>query len=159
MWEIFESNTPFTHSEGFNQLCQRYFDLLAPYSQVTRAEGPPSRPGTPGTPTDLQAAVERIFAGADVICSPTMAVVAPQAPDGWGTPYEDPFMGTNFTFLANALGYPAASVPVGRVDGLPVGLQVIARPGEEATVLRVCQAYEAAAESWTAPSLSWAQSR
>jgi Asp-tRNA(Asn)/Glu-tRNA(Gln) amidotransferase A subunit family amidase len=78
----------------------------------------------------------------DVLCSPTMATVAPVAPDGWATPYADPYMGTNFTFIANSTGCPAASVPAGLVDGLPVGLQVIGRPGDEATVLRVCRAVE-----------------
>ena len=86
--------------------------------------------------------MSELFERYDVLCSPTMAVVAPIAPEGWGSPYSDPFMGTNFTFLANATGCPAASVPCGLVDGLPVGLQVVGRPGAEATVLRVCRALE-----------------
>ena len=76
-----------------------------------------------------------VFATHDVLCSPTMATVAPVAPPGWATPYADSYMGTNFTFIANSTGCPAASVPCGLVDGLPVGLQIIGPPGDEATVL------------------------
>ena len=92
-----------------------------------------------------------VFAAHDVICSPTMATVAPIAPAGWATPYADPYMGTNFTFIANSTGCPAASVPCGLVDGLPVGLQVIGRPGDEATVLRVCRALETALPEFPRP--------
>jgi Asp-tRNA(Asn)/Glu-tRNA(Gln) amidotransferase A subunit family amidase len=64
-----------------------------------------------------------------------MATVAPIAPDGWATPYADPYMGTNFTFIATATGCPAASVPAAFVDGLPVGVQFI---GPRATRPRCC---------------------
>ena len=42
-------------------------------------------------------------------------------------------------------GLPAASVPVGREDGLPVGVQVAAAPYREDNVLAVAAALEAAA--------------
>lgn len=41
------------------------------------------------------------------------------------------------TTLVNLVGVPALSLPFGMVDGLPVGLQVIARHFEEETLLRV----------------------
>jgi len=44
---------------------------------------------------------------------------------------------------ANFTGLPAASVPCGFThEGLPVGLQLIGRPFDEATVLRIAYAYE-----------------
>jgi Asp-tRNA(Asn)/Glu-tRNA(Gln) amidotransferase A subunit family amidase len=78
----------------------------------------------------------------DVIVSPTMHVVAPQIDDGWDDAYDDPWMGTPFTAVVNMLRLTAMSAPVGLVDGLPVGLQVIGRAGDEATVLHVCQSLE-----------------
>jgi Asp-tRNA(Asn)/Glu-tRNA(Gln) amidotransferase A subunit family amidase len=46
----------------------------------------------------------------------------------------------------NALGLPVLSVPCGfSSDGLPVSLQLVGRPFDEISVLRLGQAYEQAA--------------
>jgi aspartyl-tRNA(Asn)/glutamyl-tRNA(Gln) amidotransferase subunit A len=51
-----------------------------------------------------------------------------------------------FTVPANLAGLPGISVPAGlSADGLPLGLQLIARPFDEATVLRAAGVLEAAA--------------
>jgi aspartyl-tRNA(Asn)/glutamyl-tRNA(Gln) amidotransferase subunit A len=48
-----------------------------------------------------------------------------------------------FTRPFNLTGHPAASVPCGfTAAGLPVGLQIIGRPFDEATVLRAADAYQ-----------------
>ena len=48
------------------------------------------------------------------------------------------------TFTFNMTGQPGASVPAGFVgDGLPVGLQIVGRRYDDATVLRLARAYEA----------------
>jgi aspartyl-tRNA(Asn)/glutamyl-tRNA(Gln) amidotransferase subunit A len=49
---------------------------------------------------------------------------------------------SRFTFLANLVGWPAISVPCGRVDGLPAGLQILAPPFHEARALTIARAYE-----------------
>jgi aspartyl-tRNA(Asn)/glutamyl-tRNA(Gln) amidotransferase subunit A len=49
-----------------------------------------------------------------------------------------------FTYPWNLTGLPALSVPCGFADGLPVGLQLVGKPFDEATVLRVGHAYEEA---------------
>jgi aspartyl-tRNA(Asn)/glutamyl-tRNA(Gln) amidotransferase subunit A len=47
-----------------------------------------------------------------------------------------------FSYPFNLTGQPAASVPCGFVDGLPVGLQLIGRWRDDATVLRAAAAFE-----------------
>ncbi len=51
---------------------------------------------------------------------------------------------TAFTYPFNVSGQPAATVPCGSVDGMPVGLQIIGRRGADALVLRAAAAFEAA---------------
>ena len=84
----------------------------------------------------------------DLLLTPTLSVPAfpigqepqvidgrPVLPFGW-SPFTPPF---------NLCGQPAASVPCGwSADGLPVGLQIVGRPFEEATILRAAAAFEAA---------------
>jgi aspartyl-tRNA(Asn)/glutamyl-tRNA(Gln) amidotransferase subunit A len=53
-----------------------------------------------------------------------------------------------FTYPFNLTGQPAATVPCGfDHDGLPLGLQIVGRFGDDATVLRAAAAFEAA-EPW-----------
>jgi aspartyl-tRNA(Asn)/glutamyl-tRNA(Gln) amidotransferase subunit A len=47
-----------------------------------------------------------------------------------------------FNSPASCLGLPAASVPCGFVDGLPVGLALIGRRGADATVLRAAARFQ-----------------
>jgi aspartyl-tRNA(Asn)/glutamyl-tRNA(Gln) amidotransferase subunit A len=42
----------------------------------------------------------------------------------------------------NIAGIPGLSVPSGFVDGLPVGLQILGKPFDEETILRIGHAYE-----------------
>ena len=56
-------------------------------------------------------------------------------------PYEM-YMSDIFTVTANLAEVPAMSIPIGRVDGLPVGGQIIARRFGEATMFRVGFALE-----------------
>jgi Asp-tRNA(Asn)/Glu-tRNA(Gln) amidotransferase A subunit family amidase len=82
-----------------------------------------------------------LFDRYDVVLSPTFGNVAPKIPPGWEwpVPMEEWIA---YTYLTNMTGTPSISVPCGFVDGLPVGLQVMGRPGDEATILRVASALE-----------------
>jgi len=60
----------------------------------------------------------------------------------------------SYTQWFNLLGNPAAVVPVGRSpEGLPIGVQIVGRPWEEAAVLQVAAALEEAF-GWKQPPLS-----
>jgi Asp-tRNA(Asn)/Glu-tRNA(Gln) amidotransferase A subunit family amidase len=51
---------------------------------------------------------------------------------------------TSHAMLGNWCSLPGFSVPAGFVDGLPVGLQIIGRPGTDALMFRVAQAFQTA---------------
>jgi Asp-tRNA(Asn)/Glu-tRNA(Gln) amidotransferase A subunit family amidase len=81
----------------------------------------------------------------DAFLTPTTACVAPRRAaatvelGGRQVPVATAL--ARFTAWAATTGFPAASVPV-PVPGLPVGLQVMARPGREDICLRVAAAVE-----------------
>ena len=77
---------------------------------------------------------------ADVLVTPTYASPAPKI-EGYagGTTLTQP----SFTGPFNVSGLPAVSTPSGlSTDGLPMGLQIVGRPFDEATALRVAYSYE-----------------
>lgn len=88
---------------------------------------------------------ERAFEEFDVLLCPT----SPTPPFRLGEKISDPlamYMSDICTIPVNLAGLPAISVPCGFVGGLPVGLQIIGRPFDEPTVLRVAYAYEQSTE-------------
>ena len=148
-----ERPLPFTLTPEFDQFRRRpeNFELLCPYTQAAMSYPPPSELEYAAGLARQQRLAEQfaeVFARFDVIVSPTMAVVAPPVDDGWGTPYADEWMGTPFTAVANMLRLTALSFPVGLIDGLPVGLQIVGRAGDERTVLDVCRRLETV-RPWT----------
>lgn len=63
----------------------------------------------------------------------------------WLTDYENGDNGGTSTSAPAAIaGYPSLTVPMGYVDGLPVGLSFIGRPWSERTLLRVAEQFEEA---------------
>ena len=61
-----------------------------------------------------------------------------------------------FTVTVNMAGLPGISVPAGlSSEGTPLGLQLIGKPFDEATLFRAAQAIEDAAGRFTAPDAWW----
>jgi len=86
---------------------------------------------------------EAAFQSHDVLVTP----VSPTPAFRLGEKVHDPlqmYLSDIFTIPINIAGLPAISVPCGFSQGLPVGLQIIGRPFDEATILRVAYAYEQA---------------
>jgi aspartyl-tRNA(Asn)/glutamyl-tRNA(Gln) amidotransferase subunit A len=86
----------------------------------------------------------RAFQGCDVIVTPT----SPTPAFRLGERLDDPlamYLSDIYTISANLAGLPAISVNCGfTASGLPIGFQIIGRPFDEETVLRVAHAYEQA---------------
>ena len=84
----------------------------------------------------------RILADVDVICGPTMPTIAFRFGEK-----SDPlamYLSDILTVPVNLAGIPAISVPCGKVDGMPVGLQIMGRPFEDERVIDAAFAYEQA---------------
>ena len=91
--------------------------------------------------TLIKAEFDEVLEGVDALVAPTSPSVAFKI----GAKSEDPllmYLNDACTLPVNIAGLPGISVPCGLADGLPVGLQVIGRAFDEATVLRVADAYE-----------------
>ncbi|MBM3748774.1 MAG: Asp-tRNA(Asn)/Glu-tRNA(Gln) amidotransferase subunit GatA [Acidobacteria bacterium] len=90
-----------------------------------------------------------LFREVDALLTPATPITAPrigQAEVDIGGQSEDARLAsTRLVRGINALGLPALSVPCGAdSQGLPIGLQIIGRPFEEALILRIGAALEAA---------------
>jgi Asp-tRNA(Asn)/Glu-tRNA(Gln) amidotransferase A subunit family amidase len=102
-----------------------------------------------------RAYMREFFTHHDVLLSPTLAVAAFPIGDVprtiGGRPVTVPRLGYfPFTYPFNLLGNPAASVPCGFTgEALPVGLQIVGRLEDEATVIAASAAFEAA-RPWAA---------
>ena len=84
---------------------------------------------------------EKVFQDFDLIVGPT----SPTTAFDIGSRIDDPvvmYMNDILTIPANLAGLPAASVPVGFADGMPVGLQMIAPAFKEQTIFNAAQLVE-----------------
>lgn len=90
----------------------------------------------------------------DVLLTPT----APSAAFAIGENEDDPikmYLNDVFTVPASLAGLPGMSVPAGlNAQGLPLGLQIIGKPWDEETVLRVGHAIEIAANFTAQPLMT-----
>ncbi|HET6868581.1 MAG TPA: amidase [Solirubrobacteraceae bacterium] len=96
----------------------------------------------------LRATVRALAGTVDVLLCPVVAGPAPhhgQPPGGLPPESYGEFRAFDYVHLMALGGLPAASVPAGREDGLPVGVQVAAAPYREDLVLAAAAALEAAA--------------
>lgn len=91
--------------------------------------------------------IESLFAQYDVLAMPTMPTTAP--PVGVDVPAghegRNAVDWSYFTYPFNLSGNPAVSLPVGLSGaGMPIGLQLVARWGDERTLLAAAAAFEGA---------------
>jgi amidase len=95
-------------------------------------------------------AIQDVLGDHEVIVSPTLACMPVRNEDTGETrgPTSingvdvDPLIGWCMTFFTNFTGHPAASVPAGLFDGVPVGMQIIGRRGADSDVMAASAAFE-----------------
>lgn len=93
----------------------------------------------------LRAAYDQALTKVDLLLLPTTPMKAPPLP-----PPDAPvavqigaaYAGVGNTSPFDVSHHPAMSVPCGRVDGLPVGMMLVGRQWEEATIYRAAHAFE-----------------
>jgi aspartyl-tRNA(Asn)/glutamyl-tRNA(Gln) amidotransferase subunit A len=91
---------------------------------------------------ELRAELQAAMAGLDVVLT---AVLPGEAPKIDAVPKWDLFQQPSFMMPFNVAGYPAMSICSGYgAGGLPVAIQLVGKPFQEATVLRIADAFEKA---------------
>lgn len=89
---------------------------------------------------------QNVFREVDVLCTPT----APHVAFRRGEKMDDPvqmYLADICTSPCNLAGLPGMSIPCGLSrEQMPIGLQIVGKPLDEATVLRTAHAYEQATE-------------
>ena len=98
----------------------------------------------------LKARMTDLFEVYDLLLSPTACFPAfpnGEYPGKWSPEraFPDQYWNGAFTLPINVTGHPAATVPAGfSSDGLPIGLHIVGRKGDEETVLAASAAFERA---------------
>lgn len=89
---------------------------------------------------DFIRSIGKLFEAYDALIMPTTPMTAPAF--GEISSLDDLFATEANTGPFNLTGHPAVSVPGGQVDGLPVGLQVVADWNDDAVAAQVAGAIE-----------------
>lgn len=130
-----------THRDQLTEFAKFYMERGA---QVTAAE----YARTLGLIDQFKAKMTDLFEKYDLLLSPTACF--PAFPNGKFpgemsgiSVYPDQYLNGTFTLPINIIKHTAATVPAGfSSDGLPIGLQIVGRMGDEETVLAASAAFE-----------------
>jgi aspartyl-tRNA(Asn)/glutamyl-tRNA(Gln) amidotransferase subunit A len=109
----------------------------------------------------IRTLITRDFTNAFEKCDVLLTPATPGPAFAIGEKTADPvsmYLNDVFTVTVNLAGLPGLAVPAGlTADGLPLGLQVIGKAFDEATVLRVGRSIEQAANFTAKPEHWWAK--
>jgi aspartyl-tRNA(Asn)/glutamyl-tRNA(Gln) amidotransferase subunit A len=154
---------------GFNQIGavveptdEKWDDFHDGFMLINRAFGSGGRgAGDKPSPAEYWASMEsrgrnvdrftKLFEDYDVLLTPTSQLLARKVEDwnaAWtvdSAKYPHGSFAGNYTsnvMLFNWLAMPAFSVPCGFVDGLPIGMQIVGRPGSETKMFKIARAFQ-----------------
>ncbi len=94
---------------------------------------------------ELRRQYDELLTRVDLLLLPTSPITAPPIPEPDASAaviYNTAYATLTHTFAFNLTQHPALSVPCGLVDGLPVGLMLVGRHWDEATLYRAAHAFE-----------------
>lgn len=112
-----------------------------PLSSTPVPFGDPSQGSMANIEADRAGIADEAFQDVDVIVLPTLESTVPSLKEAAADP--DQGVSAELTAFANYYGLPAVSVPCGfDANHLPIGLQIVGKPGGERTVLNVAHHYE-----------------
>lgn len=94
---------------------------------------------------------DRAFESVDVIFTPVSPSTAFRLDDK-KTPIEL-YLEDIFTISANLAGIPGISIPAGKAQGLPVGIQLLGKPFGEEDLIKAGSAFEKVRGEWELPEL------
>jgi amidase len=97
----------------------------------------------------LRAAYDEALSRLDLLLMPTTPMTATPLPDSdmpIGTQVELATTVAGNTMPFNLTGHPAMSIPCAASDGLPIGLMLVGRHHDEASIYRAALAYETATD-------------
>jgi aspartyl-tRNA(Asn)/glutamyl-tRNA(Gln) amidotransferase subunit A len=107
----------------------------------------------------LRSLIKRDFERAFELCDVLLTPTTPGPAFGVGAKISDPlemYLQDVFTVTVNLAGLPGISVPAGLTEnGLPLGLQLIGKAFDEATLLRAAFGLESAADFKHSPAKWW----
>ena len=161
--EVFPTLSAVGAAANYDELCAGREDELSDYTggslrrgarlsgvEVARAEALRDR---------LAHEMARFFGRYDALLTPTSAIVAHEhgarIDEIAGSPINPWTISIRYTPLANLIGAPAIALPgAADTDGLPTSVQLICRPRDELTLLRIAAAYEDAIGAAAAADLN-----
>jgi aspartyl-tRNA(Asn)/glutamyl-tRNA(Gln) amidotransferase subunit A len=107
--------------------------------------GDPSQGSMASVEADRRGIAAEAFNDVDVILLPTLDSTVPTVAEAATNPEQG--VSAETTAFANYYSLPVASVPCGfDSHNMPIGLQIVGKPGDERTVLNVAHQYELAAK-------------
>lgn len=100
--------------------------------------------------SDIFDAIENVFGQYDLIITPTLACLPvdnatngkTKGPSHINGIEVDPLIGWCMTYFTNFTGHPAASIPAGLIDELPVGMQIIGKRHADLDVFTASSVFE-----------------
>ncbi|MCM8761126.1 MAG: Asp-tRNA(Asn)/Glu-tRNA(Gln) amidotransferase subunit GatA [Candidatus Omnitrophica bacterium] len=133
-----------TRSKGFGAEAKRRillgtYCLSSGYYDAYSLKAPTVR-------TKIKEDFDEAFRSCDCIITPTSPTPAFKIGEKTGDPLSM-YLSDVYTIPANLAGLPAISVPCGfSSEGLPIGLQIMAKPFDEETIFRVAYTFEQATD-------------